>query len=100
MKKLIILSFIFLFISCINIKKDVETPSCNYSQIFNGIEICLKEGDHNYFLKMIDNDSLFINVICNDSYVSSYIYYTKGSIKSLSWETGGKHSKHITNIQK
>lgn len=93
-KRILIVFLILFLVSC---KEKLD----KYQEFkFQGIIVKVKEGNHNYFLKMIDKDSLFININLEDNYNYDYIYYTKNCIKTLSWETRGKYSKQITNIQK
>ncbi len=67
---------------------------------YAGVDIQVRGGDNNYFLKMLDEDSLFVNVVKHE-YSMSYIYFTKGNrIKTLSWVCGGKYPHLITNCQK
>ena len=101
MKKILTLVTIIIY-SCSQQKHEPK-EQMNYlvgdSSKFCGITIKEKYGDNNHFLKILGNDSLFVNIV-NEKYEYSYIYFTKGNnVTSLSWDTGGKYSKKITNIK-
>lgn len=96
MKKLLIVLILLPFFASCNHEK-LKTVAVN----FQGVEVNLTEGTHNYYLKQIGGDSLFVNVYWIPDYgkysPGRYIYFTKGNnVKSLEWETGGKFSEKIS----
>ncbi len=110
MKVLYFLLIIYslLILSCHNkTTKDLknEVTNCDSDstliekEFHLGKEITIRGGDHIYFVKMLGNDSLFINVV-RTFYMRESIYFTKGNnVKRISWCTGGKNPHMITNIQ-
>lgn len=103
MKKISLILFcISLLSSCVqnNHNNDEKKPGL-HTVHYLGVGIEIWEGTHDYYLKQIGGDSLFVNVYWNQDYTTSslgeYIYFTKGgNVKSLEWETGGKFSKRIS----
>lgn len=103
MKKISLIVFcISLLSSCIqnNYNNEEKKPSSHIVP-YLGVDIEVWEGTHDYYLKQIGDDSLFVNVHWVRDYgtysLGQYIYFTKGSnVKSLEWETGGKFSKRIS----
>lgn len=91
---------ILLMIAAIFLRKDYIAESTAEIEIqrfgfvpvtFMGVTIKMKSGSHDYYLKQIGGDSLFVHIVASDDLTSNftrenYLYFTKGSIKSLSWE--------------
>ncbi len=99
MKKIsLILIALLLLFSCVeNNHNNFKSTTIQYL----GIDVDIKEGTHDYYLKQIGGDSLFVNVYWIPDYgkysPGRYIYFTKGNnVKSLEWETGGKFSEKIS----
>lgn len=102
MKKISLILIALLLFSCVqnnynNAEKKTKSTTASYLHV--NIEI--KEGTHDYYLKQIGDDSLFVNVYWEEVYGEhsrgQYIYFTKGkNVKSLEWETGGKFSEKIS----
>lgn len=100
--------------SCVLLLFVLALSSCKGDSRPNNIrfmrtEIAVVNGDHDYFVKMVGTDSLFVNVVTDADFGGgfwatnnfSYMFYTKGhNFNSIAWDTVGKHSERVTVIQK